>query len=326
MKRSLVAGGLWLPLALVAIPAPAQMVNTRTPIVPEGVIELFNGRDLSGWTTWLVDTREKDPREVYTVRDGMIRISGDGFGYLSTDRAYRDYRLVVEVKWGTKNWRTRGGMARDSGIFLHSAGPNGGSYDRGWGASTRNTGPDISSGAYKAAIECQVMEGEFGGLLLIDGRDADGRDVPVRVDARVTRDRGAEGTGPPRFDPSGQLETFRKGWIRWSGRDPGWRDVFGFRGRKDVESPADRWTRVETVCRGDRITVWVNGQRVNEAQRVFPSAGKILLQCEGSEVFFRRVELHPLTRGETPLVPQIPGDGVAGGAGPGRTHPRDWTL
>ena len=58
MKRSLLAGGLWLPLTLVAIPAPAQTASARTPVVPEAVIELFNGRDLSGWTTWLVDTRD----------------------------------------------------------------------------------------------------------------------------------------------------------------------------------------------------------------------------------------------------------------------------
>ncbi len=32
----------------------------------------------------------------------------------------------------------------------------------------------------------------------------------------------------------------------------------------------------------------------NEAFGVFPSSGKILLQSEGSEVFFRRVELHPV--------------------------------
>lgn len=302
MKRPLIAWGLVLPATLIPMRASAQTANASAPIAPDRVIELFNGRDLSGWTTWLVDTRREDPRGVYTVRDGMIRISGDGFGYLGTDRAYEDYRLVVEVKWGTTNWRTRKGMARDSGIFLHSAGPDGGSYDCGWGASRRNIGPDIGSGAYKAAIECQIMEGEFGGLLLIDGRDADGRDVPVRVEARVTRDRGAEGTGPPRFDPSGQLEVFRKGWIRWSGRDPGWRDVFGFRGRHDVESPAGQWTRIESICQGDRITVSVNGTRVNEAHNVFPSAGKILLQCEGSEVFFRRVELHPLPPRPAPSV------------------------
>jgi hypothetical protein len=110
----------------------------------------------------------------------------------------------------------------------------------------------------------------------------------------VARDRGSKGNGPPRFDPSGKLEILSKGWIRWSDRDPSWRDVFGFRGRNDVESPADKWSRVECVCKGDRITVFVNGKRVNEVQNVFPSSGKILLQCEGSEVFFRKVVLHPL--------------------------------
>ena len=67
-----------------------------------------------------------------------------------------------------------------------------------------------------------------------------------------------------------------------------------FRGSRDVESPVGQWTRVECTCAGDRITVHVNGQHVNQARNLFPSAGKILLQCEGSEVFFRKIELHPL--------------------------------
>ena len=45
-----------------------------------------------------------------------------------------------------------------------------------------------------------------------------------------------------------------------------------------------------------RITVLVNGRKVNEAYDVYPAAGKILLRCEGSEVFYRRVELRPLAR------------------------------
>jgi hypothetical protein len=33
---------------------------------------------------------------------------------------------------------------------------------------------------------------------------------------------------------------------------------------------------------------------VNEATDVAPGSGRILLQCEGHEVFFRKFELHPL--------------------------------
>ena len=48
----------------------------------------------------------------------------------------------------------------------------------------------------------------------------------------------------------------------------------------------------------------VNGVRVNEAEEVFPAAGKILLQCEGSEVFYRKIELHPV--GTAPRSPGRP--------------------
>jgi hypothetical protein len=288
----------WNPLRalaiVLAVPALSGAAEPGAAIVPHEVIRLFNGRDLSGWTTWLVDTQREDPRGVYSARDGMIRISGDGFGYLSTDRAYKDYRLVVEVKWGRRNYRTRKGMARDSGIFLHSVGPEGNSYDCGWKSGRSNTGSDVSRGAYKAAIECQVMEGGFGDLLLIHGRYADGRHVPISVAARVVARRVPGDYANYRFDPTAERQVLSGGAIAWRAKDPAWQDAPGFRGHHDVESPSGEWTRVECLCLGDRVTVSVNGERVNEACHVFPAAGRILLQCEGSEVFFRTVELHPV--------------------------------
>lgn len=304
-------------IAFTRLPV-AGAVESDTAIAPQKVIELFNGNDLGGWTTWLVDTRHRDPRGVYSMRDASIRISGDGFGYLSTDRSYKDYRLVVELKWGTQNFRTRKGMTRDSGIFVHSAGPDGASYDCGWGAQRSNTGRDISSGAYKAAIECQVMEGGFGDLLLIHGRYADGRHVPVRVTVPVAKRRVAADYAKYQHDPRATRQTLDAGAIAWINKDTAWQDVPGFRGGKDVESPYGEWTRVECVCAGDRITVFVNGKQVNEAHDVFPAAGKILLQCEGSEIFFRKVELHPVRRSAPmngPLRIVALGDSITNGVG-----------
>ena len=40
----------------------------------------------------------------------------------------------------------------------------------------------------------------------------------------------------------------------------------------------------------------VNGVTVNRASDVFPSAGKILLQSEGFELFVRKFELRPLEK------------------------------
>jgi hypothetical protein len=262
-------------------PKPAPQRTAAEPATPQAVIRLFNGKDLTGFSTWLRDTRRDDSRRVFTVRDGMIRISGDGLGYLATDVAFRDYRLVTEFKWGRWNAPDRAGKARDSGIFLHSVGPDGNSADAG--------------GAYKAAIECQVMQGAVGDLMLIRGKGDDGKEVPSHLTANATARRDAENW--PWWQKDGHpFRLERWGRINWFGKDRKWADVTGFRGAGDVESREDQWTRVECVCRGDRITVVVNGVIVNEARDVFPSAGKILLQCEGSEVYFRRLDLHPLER------------------------------
>jgi hypothetical protein len=267
---------LLLPLLITAA-ARADEVK-----VPAGPVALFNGKDLAGFHTWLRDTKRDDPRRVFSVTaDGLLRVSGDGFGYLATEKSYRDYRLVAEFKWGTRNWRGREGKARDSGVFLHSQGPDGNSFD--------------GNGAYKAAVECQVMQGAVGDLMLINGRREDGSRVPLRLAARAAPQRDADGW--PTWRGDGKPVTLENGGrLNWSGKDPAWRDVLDFRGRADVESPRDEWTRVECVCDADRITVVVNGTVVNEATDVRPQEGPILLQCEGSEVFYRTLELHPLRR------------------------------
>jgi hypothetical protein len=248
-------------------------------IAPGEAIRLFNGRDLSGLYTWLSDTKRDDPRKVYSVQDGMIRISGDGFGYLGTEKAYRDYRLVVEFRWGAKNWRGREKNARDSGIFLHASGPDGNSFD--------------GKGAFRCAVECQVMQGRVGDLMLIGGKDEAGKPIPIRFWAEVAPGRDPEGW--PTWKEGGQRVVLeRRGRLNWSGIDPGWTDTLDFRGARDVESRGSEWTRVECACEGDRISVRVNGTLVNQVSGAAPRSGPILLQCEGSELFVRTFDLHPL--------------------------------
>jgi hypothetical protein len=279
-------GALCAILCGVPISSPAQEAASSEDqaISPTTILPLFNGTDLTGLYTWLVDTKRQDPRGVFSVTNGMIRISGDGLGYLSTARAYRDYRLVVEFKWGSKNWAwgDRIGAAKDSGIFLHSIGPDGNSHD--------------GNGAFKAAIECQVMQGAVGDFLLIRGSAEDGSLIAPRVTVEVAPERDADGWFY--WKKGGQARAVERwGRINWAMKCPQWKDVYGFRGERDVESPDGEWTRLECICEGDRITVKVNGKVVNEAREVFPKEGKILLQCEGSEIFFRRFELHPMNGG-----------------------------
>lgn len=243
------------------------------PIRPREVVRLFNGRDLSGLTTWLKDTGRDDPRRVFRVEDGAIRITGDGFGYLATDRAYRDYRVVVEYRWGT---RTDGGkFVRNSGILLHATGPDG-----------------AAGGTWMASIECQLAQGCVGDLIPIPGKPASGAAIPVRFTGDVV-------LGPdrrPRWSEGGNPRVFTGSQLWWSRHDPDFKELLDTRGRHDVESPLGEWTRVECVCDGDRIDILVNGHLVNQCHDATPASGKILLQSEGFELFVRRFELHPLAR------------------------------
>ncbi len=244
------------------------------PVRPREVVRLFNGKDLSGLSTWLRDTRRDDPRRVFRVTDdGLLHITGDGFGYLATDRGFRDYRLVVEYRWGRK---TDGGPSvRNSGILLHAVGPDGG-----------------SEGTWMASIECQLAQGCVGDLIVIRGREADGATVPVRF----TGDAVLGPDNRPRWKPGGQARAFTGGQFWWARHDPDFRELLDTRGKDDVESPMGEWTRVEAVCDGDRIAIQVNGVAVNECRDVHPAGGKILLQSEGFELFVRKFELHPLPR------------------------------
>jgi hypothetical protein len=244
------------------------------PIAPQKVISLFNGKDLSGLTTWLKDTHETDPRGVFRVSDGMIHLSGEGNGYVATKSEYRDYRLIVEYKWGQ---RTDGGrFVRNSGILLHAVGPDGG-----------------AGGAWPSCIECQLAQGCAGDLIVIRGKDAAGETIPVQI---ATETELAPDGRRHRWKPGGESKTFppTRGQLWWSKHDWDFKELLDTRGKDDVEDPVGEWNRVECICEGDRIAIFVNGQKVNACRDVFPAAGRILLQTEGFEVYFRRFELHPL--------------------------------
>src|SRR5262245_54151721 len=131
-------------------------------IVPRETIQLFNGRDLTGLTTWVKDTHREDPRKVFRVTDGMLHVTGEVNGYVATVNQYRDYRLTVEYKWGK---RTDGGKyVRNSGLLLHATGPDGG-----------------AGGVWPSCIECQLAQGCAGDLIIIRGQDEAGEIIPVRV-------------------------------------------------------------------------------------------------------------------------------------------------
>lgn len=267
---------LALVLALLAaLPAAAQ-----TPITPDKVIPLFNGKDLSPFITWLVGFGHTDPDRVCTVVDQVdgapaIRLSGQHWGGIVTRERYTNYRLVAEFRWGPVTWEPRMNKARDSGILLHCQGAFG-NYK------------DDFNGPWMRSVEYQIIEGGTGDIILVGGFDA-------RGGKRISPELTATTDGKTKvWRPGGTPVKFTGGRIDWYGRDPGWKDVLDFRGRQDVEKPVGQWNQIDITCAGDSVRFLLNGVLVNEGTQSSLREGPIMFQSEGAEIFFRRIELHPL--------------------------------
>jgi hypothetical protein len=289
-REVFVTSGLRLVVAicvvvLFAIQVTLAIADTdSTPRLRTGkAVRLFNGKDLTGFYTWLAGHRHDDPDRVYTVAriDGApaIRISGQGFGGLITTAEYDNFILDAEFRWGERTWAPREKCARDSGILVRCQDPDG-------SASAAFDSPWMRS------VEYQVIEGGTGDFILIPGYDRGGAAQNVLMTALVAGHKDAAGQAI--YDPAGSSIAFAGGRIDWYGRDPAWQDVLGFRGKQDVESPVGKWTRVRIICNRGSITAMVNGRVVNSGSNCSLLRGKILFQSECAEIYYRKIVLTPL--------------------------------
>jgi hypothetical protein len=103
-------------LLTIALLFGAPSSPETQPIVPDRVIALFNGRDLSGWYADVPD-KDTNPSAVATfiVRNGMLVSLGTPRGHLLTESPYRDYRLEVEYRFP--------GEGGNCGVLVHASTP-----------------------------------------------------------------------------------------------------------------------------------------------------------------------------------------------------------
>lgn len=107
----------------------------------EAAIELFNGKDLTGWTCELSDTNVK-PEEVWSVAEGVLVCKGNPVGYLRTEKEFENYSLTLEWRWPA------GSQAGNSGVLLHTSEPG-------------------ALGIWPKSVEAQLAAGEAGDIWVI---------------------------------------------------------------------------------------------------------------------------------------------------------------
>jgi hypothetical protein len=253
---------------------------------------LFNGKDLSGWETYLslplpsseVPGAERDAKGNYTKLLGVgndplkcfsvvevegkpaIRLSGEGFGTLATLESFSNYHLRLQFKWGVKKWIPGSeGRPRGSGLLYHGHGNHGdGDVDKRWmhhqqfQVQEGNCGDYVAVGDSAAEVTARKVDEK---RIIYDDKAA-----LVTVSARAPN--------PPRCAKS-----------------------------SDFEKPSGEWNTLDLICVGDKAIQVMNGHvvmRLAHSEKVKKDgveplvSGRILLQMEGSEIFFRQIELQAI--------------------------------
>lgn len=251
--------------------------------------KLFNGKDLSGWDTYIgTDLNDSgkpmtgtpiglnnDPRHVFCIvkQDGenVIRISGENRGAISTQKEYENYHLQLQFKWGALSWGQKKGKKKDSGLLYHSVGPYGVDY-----------------GAWMRSQEFQIEEGNCGDYWGVAGGIAD-MPVLIRMDTAYI------------YNHRGTMTTFKEG---------------SKQGRRcikngDAENPSGQWNTVDLYCHGDTSIHVVNGKvmmilyhnrQLEKGQELPLTKGKIQIQSEGAEVFYKGIKIQSINRLPAELV------------------------
>ena len=255
-------------------------------------VDLFNSKDLSGWDTYLgPDLNDdgkpltniplglnNDPRKVFTVIDEngekVIRISGENWGAIITKQEYANYHLQLQFKWGKLLWgQKRKGNKKDSGLLYHSVGKYGADYM-----------------AWMRAQEFQVEEGTCGDYWGCAGGAAT---IPVtnRTDKEFV------------YTPNGSLLTFNEG---------------GENGRHCIrqavnENKSGEWNTLDLYCHGDTSIHVVNGKvamvlyhnsQIDNGKFTTLAKGKIQLQSEGAEIFYRKIRMQQISQLPANLIVQ----------------------
>lgn len=194
----------------------------------------------------------------------VLRVSGEYYGALTSKLEFDNYHLSLSVKWGEKIWPAREGKLRDTGILYHAIGPHGAEYFRSWMLSH----------------EFQIMEGHMGDYW----KQANGA-----IDIRAY----------PREFIMSPVADFRAEWLEiGEGTDAG--ESYVMRSANH-ESNKGEWTQLDLISFDGQSLHIVNQQPVmalknsryvqNDGARIPLKKGKIQLQSEASEVFFKDIKI-----------------------------------
>jgi hypothetical protein len=242
---------------------------------------LFDGSNLDTWDTYLGaprmtgDTTKLPPiglnkdTSVFTIvtldNEKVLRVSGEIWGGLSTKQEFENYHLQLQFKWGQLRWYPKENDRRDSGLLYHGVGEHG-----------------VGDGFWLRSQEFQIQEEDCGDYWGVAGAGFD-------IKSTLNEDSVFQ------YDAQGILRTFNQD------------SEVGRHCKKfpDVEKTTGEWNTIDLYCykgtsihvmNGKVVMVLENSIQIDNDKRRDLTKGKIQLQSESAEIFYRNIQIRHIDR------------------------------
>ncbi len=195
----------------------------------------------------------------------VLKISGEYYGCVLTKKEYSNYQLKLKFRWGENKWTPRKSLLRDSGILYHSIGDLGAEHWRTWMLSQ----------------EFQILEGHIGDYW---NQATSAIDIKAFIPEYIMN---------PIANKEQPFISVGHGEI-----------IPGFCLRSENhESPFGVWNTLELICfdgksihivNGHIVMILKNSRYVNGNKSIPLRKGKIQLQSEAAEVYYKDINIREI--------------------------------
>lgn len=236
----------------------------------DGFRHLFSGKNYDGWYIKLRDEDRASGEQVFAIEDGMIHVFDDSWpeeidlnkgtdgtlGMLYTKKSFEKYHLRFQYKWGSKRANYFKKWQYDAGVYYHIT----------------------DDKVYPTGVEYQIHyvhtedRNRTGDLIRPGGQKYDWYFNP-KTNEYLHPDAGG-------ILYTGQKSYSGKKWLH------------NAKITRNFNALNDEWNTCELIVMGGEYAIHkLNGEIVNMAFNLDPSAGIIGFQSETAEIFYRNIEI-----------------------------------
>lgn len=285
-----------IPVLFTLLFGCSNQTKTEKPNDPQEVVNWTKliDKDLTQWDTYLSFKHQlgydgtppkdsignriepiglnKSGYDVFTTVEedsqSIIKVSGEYYGCLTSKQEYSNYHFQLKFKWGDKKWDPRKDLLKDSGILYHSIGPMGAEHWRSWMLSQ----------------EFQIMEGHTGDFW---------RQATSAIDIRAYT---------PEFIMTPMAHESQPFLAVGYGEE---NEFYCMRSTNN-ENDHGEWNTLDLICfegkslhivNGEVVMILKNSRYTNEEGETVPlTSGKIQIQSEAAEIFYKDIKVRPLEK------------------------------